>query len=156
MRTLLLLLGKFCLVYHISFRLLTAPIVTMWIHLSNEQVHRCLSWVFLPVLSVWQNRKTKFTKILLVWHKNLTWPRKRGLESTECILWCCNTPTHKKGSAGYDTKLHPVVMLKLRKYWECGVTSLLPLLPGQLKLRGELPIRILSIGQIDLFANYLY
>ena len=50
----------------------------------------------------------------------------------------------------YDTKLH---MVKFRGVWS---TILLPLLSDPLWPRVIVPVKVLSVAQINLFENYLY
>ena len=57
------------------------------------------------------------------------------------------------GCPRYDTKLHLVVRLQ---FWAVWSTSSLLLLSGPLWLGVIIPVRIPSMGQIELFKNYLY
>ena len=66
-------------------------------------------------------------------------------------------PTKKKkkkaGGHGYTTTLH------LMQSFSSGERPVIPwllLLPGLLWLKVVVPVRVQTMGQIDLFANYLY
>ena len=57
----------------------------------------------------------------------------------------------KKGYSGYNTKMH------LMNIWgEWRMITSLPLIPGSLKHRLVVPVRVTFEGQIDLFKSYLY
>ena len=55
----------------------------------------------------------------------------------------------------YDTKLQ-VVRLQFFVFEECGVMSLLALVPGPLLSGVLLLVRVSSISQIDLYEDYCY
>ena len=57
----------------------------------------------------------------------------------------------EKGCPGYDTKLNLIVRL-----WEVWNIPSLALLPGPHWPEVVVPVWIPSIGQLDLFSNYLY
>ena len=74
---------------------------------------------------------------------------RRGLENADSIP--C-----RRGSWVYNPKLHLMVRLQFWISGECGVHHSLPSL--QIPVCPELivPVRIPSIGKIDLFKNYTY
>ena len=65
-------------------------------------------------------------------------------------------PSQEKWCSEYSTKLHLVVRLQLCSSGEIAVTSLLLLLPGPLWPKVVILVKVLSLGQIDLFENYWY
>ena len=55
-----------------------------------------------------------------------------------------------------DTKLQLVLRLQFLRSGECGLPHLLPLLPGSLRLRILISVRVPCIDQTELFKNYSY
>ena len=68
------------------------------------------------------------------------------------------SPTKREDSLKNRTVLgmHLVVRFQSWKCYECGVTPSLSLLSGTIWLGVVLPVRVPSMGQIDLLRNYSY
>ena len=70
------------------------------------------------------------------------------------LQWVRFFPQEKE-SPGYNIKLHLMVRLQFWRSEECWLLSSLTLIPGPLWLKVVVPVRLLSMGQTDLFKNYL-
>ena len=69
---------------------------------------------------------------------------------SECLLSLISPHFNSSRCSGM-TKLHPVVSLQFWRPWVSGVFPSLPLLLDPLCLKIVEPVRISSMGQVDLF-----
>ena len=75
-----------------------------------------------------------------------------GWDSRICRMYLCRGIRPRPNKCpGYDTKLH-----LMEKFGEMWSTPSLPLLPGPLWPRVAVPVRFLSMSQIELFNHLLY
>ena len=89
---------------------------------------------------------------VLCWSTNFVSACQWSLEYADCII--CRKiklfpPLENSGCPIYDTKLYLVVTLH---FWslECRLTLSLPLITGPLLPKVVVPVRVPSMGQIDL------
>ena len=61
--------------------------------------------------------------------------------------------THQKGCFGYGIQLHLMMRVQFWKFWGVWSTLLLLLLPGQLRPKEIVLVRVSSMGRINLLKN---
>ena len=103
----------------------------------------------ISLTDLWQKVKSMEhpVRIKLINNGLLTYFDNHYTKTVSLLRW--PPPLKKKSCLGYDTKLHLMIKLPIWRVWSTPL-----LLPGPLWPTMVVPIRISSMGQIDLFKIY--